>query len=247
VEITWDNLLERIRERPLEHLGGLSPRLLGDYFFGYGLALQFHGHEEIDGAFGLYEFGRWFISNAYAGPQGWAGYCLLLTKTDEEALALFFEFRRLAKASDWIEEDRPLPEGKGERLSFLELVQSDAFRKRPAMYLGNSEWIQAIWAIWNGYIWGEQDIGIKDSIDAATFSNFHAWLGERFGFAQGAQFGKLFEFIALDIREKALEEFFDHLELFLEGSPPDGRTKRFQAFIDNAVASVIKNQKGRAK
>ena len=242
MEITWDNLLERIKDRPLEHLGGLSPRLLDAYFIDYSEARQFHGHQEIQGTFGLFEFNRWFVSNAYAGPQGWASYCLLLTNTDEEALDLFFEFRRLAKASDWAVEYRFPLAPTDHKPSFLALIQSDALRKRPAMYFGNTNWIRAIWAMWSGYVWAEQDIGFKNSIDSDTFRGFQDWLKQRFGFAQDANFGKIFEFISLDIKEKALEDFFDHLELFLEGSPPEAPTKRFQSFLDDAVAAALKEQ-----
>jgi hypothetical protein len=247
MKITWDNLLERIKDAPLEHLGGFSPRLVLAYFFGYDLALQFHGHQEIEGTFGLYEFNRWFISKAYAGPQGWASYCLLLTNTNEDALDLFFEFRRLAKASDWADEDRLQSSPPDHRLSFLELLHSDGLRERPAMYFGNTEWIRAIWAMWNGYVWAEQDIGVKDSVDAEAFRGFQDWLKQRFGFAQDSNFGKIFEFNALDINEKALQDFFDHLEIFLEGSAPDGRTKRFQSFLDDAVAAALKEQQRKSE
>jgi hypothetical protein len=221
--------------------------LLTAYFSGYGQALQFHGHQEIQGAFGLSEFNRWFISNAYAGPQGWASYCLLLTNTDEEALDLFFEFRRLAKVSEWTDEDRFPPPTNAQKLSFLELIQSEPLRKRPAMYFGNADWIRAIWAMWNGYIWAEHDIGIEDSADGDAFRGFQDWLKQRFGFAQDANFGKLFEFLSLDIKEKALEKFFDHLEPFLNGSPPNARTKRFQSFLDDAVAAALKEQQRHSK
>jgi len=242
VEITWDNLLDRIKAQPLEHLGGLSPRLLRHYFIGYHHGLQFHGHQGIEGAIGIFEFNRWFISNAYAGPQGWDSYCLLLTNTDDEALALFFEFHRLAKAADWRDEEHSPAPSNAERLSFLELIQSDALRERPAMYFGHEDWIQAIWTQWNGYVWAEHDIGVEHSIDGDIFRGFQRWVKQRFGFAQGANFAKVFEFLSLDKKEKALDSFLDHLELFLKGAPPDSRTKRLQSFLDEAVAAALKAQ-----
>ena len=241
MEITWDNLLERIKENPPEHVGGYSPAFLYHYFEGYSMGLAFHRKGEIEGEFGLYDFNQWFISNAYAGPQGWASYCLLLTATDDEALDLFFEFRRIAMASDW-KVERPLPAGTDKPISILELIQSDVLRKRPAMFFGNTDWVPGIWAMWNGYIWAEKDIGVSGSSDSDLFVGFQDWLRERFAFAQDANFGKVFQFLALDVQEKALENFFDHLELFIDGGAPDANTKRFQSFLDNAVASALKER-----
>jgi len=137
VKITWDHLLERIREKPTEHLGGYSPSMLYPYFSGYSQALAVYEKPEIDGSYGLSDLSRWFISNAYAGPQGWASYCRLLTDSDPQALDLFYEFRGLAKASDCKDEDPVQPVARDGSQTILELIQSEAFRKRPAMYFGN--------------------------------------------------------------------------------------------------------------
>lgn len=242
LKITWEDLLERIREQPLEHLGGYSPTMFPTYFSGYSQALSVHDKPEIDGSYGLYDLNRWFVSNVYAGPQGCASYCRLLTDTDSKALDLFYEFRRIAKASDWKEENPVESFAADGSITILELIQSEALRKRPAMYFGNGEWLPGLWAMWNGYVWAEKDIGIENSNDSEVFRGFQDWLQERFPFAQGANFGKLFQFLALNIQDKAFENFFDHLELFLDGSPSDAHTKRFQSFLDEAVASALKHQ-----
>ena len=229
MKIAWDSLLERIREKPLEHLGDYSPTLLSVYFSGYSQALAVHGKPEIEGAWGLYDLNRWFVSNAYAGPQGWASYCRLLTDTDEQALDLFFEFRRIAKASDRKEEN-PFPRpARGGSITILELIQSEALRKMPAMYFGNGEWLPGLWAMWNGYIWAERDLSVTASRDSEVF-------------AQEANFGKVFQFLALNVQEKALENFFDHLELYIDGGAPNSHTRSFQSFLDEAVASATKHQ-----
>lgn len=242
LRITWDNLLERIKDQPVEHLGGFSPRLLSHYFTGYGHALQFHRHLPIQGAMGLFEFSRWFSSHAYAGPPGWTSYCLLLTTTEEAAIELFFEFRQIAKTSDWTEEHRSVSPPTNGTPSFMELLRSDALRDRPAMYFGNWGWVQGIWAMWHGYVSAERDIGAAESIEVDTFRGFEEWLKKRFEFAQGANFGKIFEFLSLGVKEKALELFFDHLEIFLDGCPPNQHTNRFQALLDVAVESVREDQ-----
>jgi hypothetical protein len=242
MEITWDNLFDRIREQPPDHLGGYSPKFLWNYFFGYSQALAVHNAPQIEGSFGLYDFNRWFISNAYSGPQGFGSYCELLTNTDNQALDLFFEFRRIAKAGEWKEEnplERPATDGS---TTFLELIRSEALQKRPAMYFGNGERVTGLWVMWNGYVWAEKDLGVKDSPDIKVFEDFQKWLDERFPFAQGANFGKIFQFLALDVSDKAFENFFDHLELFLAGGAADANTKRFQTFLDDAVASALKHR-----
>ncbi len=246
VKINWDNLLQRIKREPLKHLGGLSPRLLHSYFEGYSQALTFHGQPVIAGNVGLKEFNRWFMANAYSGPQGWASYCVLLTDTEEQALELFYEFRSIAKKAKWKDDDSFPPIALDVQMSVLDLIRSDAIRQRPAMYFGNSGWLSGIWAMWSGYVWAESDLGIGTSIDREMFVGFKDWLRKRFEFAQEANFGKLFEFLALNVKENALENFFDHLDLFLEGAPPDARTKRFLGFLDEAVASVLKDH-GRQK
>jgi hypothetical protein len=240
MNITWDALFERIEGDPPEHLGGYSPGLLGQYFSGYEHALRFHSRQPIVGELGLWQFSQWFADHV---SPGYAGVCLLQTDSDVEALELFFEFRKLARADistlplddkDW----------NYESLSMLDLIQHpDAMRLRPAMYFGNSLWTLRLWAMWNGYVEAEKDIGIEASRDTRVFFEFSNWLGERYPFAEGKNWGKLFQFLALDVHAAALENFYDHLELFLEGGAPEDHTKRFQTFLDEAVASVKEHKR----
>lgn len=62
-----------------------------------------------------------------------------------------------------------------------------------------------------------------------------------------ANFGKLFQFLALDVQANALENFFDHLDLYLGGGAPDAHTERFQSFLDEAVASATTEQEKQRK
>lgn len=241
MEITWDALLERIKSDPPKHLGGFSPQLLGSYFFGYEHGLAFHSRPQIDGELSLYQLNEWFIRHICPGPQNYASICLLQMDSEEEALELFFEFRKLAK-----KDIAKLPAGSWklnvESLSVLGLIRSDAIQARPAMYFGSGAWTCHLWTMWNGYVEAEKDIGIENSRDATVFMEFSKWLDERYPFAEGKNWGKLFQFLALDVHATALENFYDHLELFLEGGAPQDHTKRFQAFLDEAVASVRKEQ-----
>lgn len=246
MKITWDALLERIRQAPLEHLGSYSPRRLRDYFFGYAQALFVHAKPGIEGECSLREFNEWFIEKVYRGPQGWASYCLLLTKTPTDALDIFFEFREMAKESGGTCTRELHGDALNTPSSALDLIRSEGVRKRASMYFAY-EWLPGIWAFWNGYVWAENDIGIKASVDRDVFTGFQKWLRERYRFAEEANFGKLFDFLALDTKEKALENFYDHLELFQEGAPPNARIKRFQTFLDEAVASALKEQEKQRK
>ena len=101
--------------------------------------------------------------------------------------------------------------------------------------------------MWSGYVWAEKDIGVETTPDTEAFDGFQEWLNKRFEFAQGASWGKIFDFTALDVSDKALENFFDHLDLYLEGSLPDARTPKFQAFLDEAVAAALKEQEKHAR
>lgn len=124
MDVTWDALLSRIEANPVEHLGGYSPSLLYPYFAGYEHARRFHSLSEIIGDLSLYQFSRWFNDHAYAGPQGFASFCSLLTNTDDEALQLFFEFRRLARRDIKIVEQASR-EPENADASMLELIQSE--------------------------------------------------------------------------------------------------------------------------
>jgi hypothetical protein len=241
MEVTWDILFSRIETDPVRYLGGYSPSLLYPYFDGYEHSRRFHNVPEISGELSLNQINQWFIDHAYAGPQGFASFCELLTDTDDKALQLFFEFRKLArkdvsklKKGSWGVDET--------KLTFLELVQSARMRTRPALYFGNKHWITGIWSMWKGYIEAECDTGIKVSADNLSFYSFEQWLWERYPFAEGKNWGRLFEFLALGSNVKALEEFYDHIELFLIGGSPKDHTGRCQKFLDQAVASALKEQ-----
>lgn len=96
MHITHELLFERIKQDPVKHLGGCSPSFIFPYFGGYEHARRFHGKPDVAGRLSLRQFGKWFCEKAYGGPQGFARYCILLTDTDETALELFYEFRKLA-------------------------------------------------------------------------------------------------------------------------------------------------------
>lgn len=244
MEITCEILLERIEADPIKHLGGYSPKLIYTYFAGYEHARNFHSWSKIGGQLSMSQFNDWFMNNAYRGPQGWASFCELLTDTEEEALKLFFEFRKLAKkAVGAAGEHNDTVSGTSEtKLSMIELITADAIRNRPAMYFGNSHWTTGMWAMWHGYVSAEKDMDVENSPDCIKFTGFQKWLWERHPFAKDKNWGKLFQFLGMDVNANALEQFYDHLDLFLEEESPTAHTKRFQEFLDVAVAAALKEQ-----
>ena len=246
MEVTHEFVFDRIARDPLSHLGGHSPDLLFCYIAGYDDARSFHNNTPVAGVLGLTEFVSWFRDNCYSGPQGLAGFCRLVTDTDESALELFFELRRMR-----LEQIRNLPppvqkedslkaveESFENPMSLTELVLSESMRTRTAMYVGNERWIQGIWAMWSGYIWAERDLGIKGSPDARNFDGFQKWIDARYPFAQGKNWGKVIQFLGVGSNERARNEFYDLFETFLEGGIPSDPSKGCREWIAGVLADV---------
>lgn len=245
MKITHEILFDRIQNDPITHLGGLSPELIDDYFFGYDLALSFHRRPPTIGRLSSFQMIRWFAENVYEGSQNVFGVCVLKTNSEEDALALYFEFRKLAlkKFTD-ITPGRPLfGNANAETTSLLEMLKHEALRTRPAMYFANEHWLRSMWAFCNGYLWAEADMGIKNSKDRNTLNEFQAWLDKRYPFAEGANWGKLFTFLGLGSNKMALERFYDAFDSFLEGIASDAPTKACQGWIDACVADVLEKKK----
>lgn len=47
----------------------------------------------------------------------------------------------------------------------------------------------------------------------------------------------------MGVKENAREQFYDHFELFLEGEPPDSKTKRCREWMEGVLADVKERQK----
>lgn len=250
MQITHEFLFERIRENPVEHLGGYSPKLIHPYFMGYGNALRFHERPQVSGRLGLSEFLDWFRDNCYGGREGYAAFCLLLTDSEEKALELLFEFREIrlkeldattsfagsgASGLSVVSDHEPI--------SLTSLTLHETMRTKTALYFGNDSWLRGMWAMWSGYIWAEKDIGIENSQDSQNFYNFQYWLDSRYKFTTSPNWGKLMEFLGMGVKENAREQFYDDFELFLEGAPPDGQTKRMKEWIAACLADVKERQK----
>lgn len=250
MEITHELLLGRIQDDPLSHLGTYSPNLLYPYFSGYDDARSHHGAPPVVGTLSLGDFATWFNENFYSGNQGFARVCQLLTDTDEQALELFFEFRKnrlqqltggLAGSQNEMAEHRDTGSAES-RMSLTEFVLHESLRTRTAMYFANEHWIHGMWAMCNGYLWAERDLGIENSEDAERFAAFQKWVDERYPFAQGKNWGKVIEFLGMGVNERARNEFYDLFETFLEGTDPNEPTKNCREWIETALADVKERQ-----
>ena len=244
--ITHEFVFDRIEKDPLNHLGGHSPDLLFCYIIGYDHARSFHKAEPVEGVLGLGDLVTWFREDCYSGPQGLAGFCRLVTDSDECALELFFELRRMRL--EQIRKAPPLAQTEASaaaadeswetHMSLTELVLNDSMRTRTAMYVGNERWIQGIWAMWSGYVWAERDLGIKGSPDARNFDGFQKWVDTRYPFAQGKNWGKVVQFLGVGSNDRARSEFYDLFETFLEGGLPDAPSKGCREWIAGVLADV---------
>lgn len=54
--------------------------------------------------------------------------------------------------------------------------------------------------------------------------------------------GKRGLLLGMSVKENAREQFYDHFELFLEGSPPDAQTHRCKEWIAACLADVQERQ-----
>ncbi len=233
MDITYESLFERIRESPLEHIGGYSPQLIFSYFVGYEHGIRHYGKPAPKG-FGPHEQRLWSLQTPNANP---ASVSELMTDTDADAFDLFFAFYR--RALDNPKEIQPgTVEYEKIDQTLTEFVLGESIRKRPAMYFGNEKWLPNLWAFCSGYLWAERDMGITDSADRQTFNGFQAWLDERYPFAKGRNWGKLMSYLGLGSSRQALDKFYDHFETFLEGTPPDGQTKQCREWIQAVLENV---------
>jgi len=239
MKITYETIFERIEHDALVHLGGCSPNLIGSYISGYEDGRHNYDIGYPGGRLTRRQFGDWFSKKVHSGPHGCASICLLNTDTEEEALQLFFEFRKMALKEFTNEQpEEPFEKSDGEARSLKGIILHETMRTKTVMYFGNDDWLRSMWAYCSGYLWAEQDLGKIDSDDRKTFTEFQKWLDKRYPFAEGKNWGKLFTFLGLGSNQQAREEFYDVFELFLEGGEPDAQTKRITDWVQACLADL---------
>jgi hypothetical protein len=245
--IEYERLLYRIRENPIEHLGKRSVSEIDDYFFGYELARDFWRQPKFCRRINFEQFREWLNSKVHLCRQGMPALCLLLTEDEKQAFDLYFELydnaleecknnlaifnqEQLSINSDQTEKSQTL----------IKFLLEPQIREKLALYFGNHRWISGLWAMCNGFVWSEKDMGIENSSDAMNLELFQFWLNERYPIAKDQTWDKLFYFLALHCEKWALNEFYEHFEMFLEGDLPEALSKTNREILKNMQNQIEK-------
>ena len=99
-------------------------------------------------------------------------------------------------------------------LELYDLIRN--IQKRPAMYLGQPS-ILHLRTFLAGYFFARHQLGESETTQEKQFSNFQAWIQEKFKITSSQSWDKIILFFSQD-EYKALEQFF---ELFDEFSKID--------------------------
>lgn len=223
-------------------MGQVSVSKISSYIMGYNFARNFWGLSDVHRRLHWEKFREWQESKIHLCRQNLESFCLLVCEDEKQAFDLFFEFYDLAleecKTDLVLKEDleaknfNPAEATKsGTLIEFI--LNTENLRKRPAMYFGNHRQIYGLWAMCSGFLWAERDLGITDSSDAMNFELFQLWLDERYPIAKGQTWDKLFYFQALHSESRALEQFYENFEMFIEGKNADAPPKWVELAIEN--------------
>lgn len=248
---TYESLLERIWQFPYEHLGRKSVSEIYPYIIGYETARNFWGLPNIPRCMEIERYRQWVDSKVHLCRQNLESFCLLLTEDERQAFELFFELHKssLEECKDDLILHPDLESKNFEASTAIKtrtlvdfILDEEGFKRRPALYTGNSRQVSGLWALCSGFLWAEKDLEITDSSDAMNMELFQVWLDERFPIAKGQTWDKLFYFEALHSERGAMEQFYENFELFLEGKKADTPAKWVEIAIEN-IKKQTDNQK----
>lgn len=245
----YESLLERIRQSPKEHLGRISVSLIGNYIMGYNFARQFWGLSDVHCRLSWDKYREWQESKIHLCRQNLESFCLLLCEDEKQAFDLFFEFQDIVlkecKADLVVKEDleaKNFDHAKNTKsITLIEFILNENMKTKPALYLGNHRWVSGVWALCSGFLWSERDLGITDSLDAMNMELFQLWIDDRYPIAKGQTWDKIFYFNALDSEHRALEQFYEDFEMFLEGKNSDAPPK----WVELAIENIKKDQENK--
>jgi hypothetical protein len=247
--IEYERVLYRIKENPFEHLGRRSVSEIHGYFFGYELARDFWKQPKLCRRIGFEQFREWLKSKVHLCRQGMATFCLLLTEDERQAFDLYFELydTALEECKNALticnqEQLQIIPDQTKKSQTLVNFLLEPQIREKPALYFGNHRWVSGLWAICNGSVWSEKDMGIENSSDAMNLELFQLWLDERYPIGKGQTWDKLFYFLALHSEKWALNEFYEHFEMFLEGDLPDALSKTNREILKNVQNQIEKEK-----
>lgn len=242
----YETLLFRIKDDPIAHLGRCEVDYISSYFIGYEVARRAWQQTEVPRRLDWEKFRAWQESKVHLCNQNLESFCRLLTDSEETAFNLFFALFETAlkenenKLVDHKFEIKQIRQYDTEKkLRLIDFIRDPEFRKRPAMYFGNNGWLGSFWAMCNGFVWAEKDMGLVNSSDATTLRKFQTWLDERYPIGKGRNWGRLLDFLALHSNQGGFDQFYEEFEMFLAGEPPDASPQ----WIKEAVESALKNQR----
>lgn len=250
---TVGELCKRLRDDPARALGARSPQTLHSYLLGYAAALKHHGTaqlvDELGGTFRDWvsaqttlsaEHGSRLNAQSAFGPESIA---LLASEDEHCAFEAWLDLRARClhevKASPAPMPYQSVP-GNHSLFSLLAMI-----RKRPGMYFGDSR-VEHLWALINGYSDAESEHGTV-SLETAKMKGFQPWVDERYPFGRGHPWFRVFRLLAI-APGRGCEVFFDELDLFNAGDPPDapdpGMTKMLDAILEHSQRSSDSKRTG---
>tara|TARA_R110002072_G_scaffold301279_1_gene480700 strand:+ start:1878 stop:2699 length:822 start_codon:yes stop_codon:yes gene_type:complete len=242
---THDEVLARLREDPLTHLGRVSLRALGAYEIGYSCGRSSLGLQGLPGSSYPEQHQAWIHAKICKDMTGEhrgrlnAGNAMSLTSAarlfsvdDRAAFETYLGLRQ--------EMIRECGAGVGftsdARESFGVTLQR--VLARPAMFFGNDYTAGELWAFCSGFRWAEVDVNSESGEVASVFAGFQTWMESRYPFASGRSWDRILDWLMLGSAAGALESFASHWEMFQGGHPFDApdpvQAQMMRSIVDHA-------------
>jgi hypothetical protein len=224
--MTFTDLLQRCCDTPADHLADTTIDQFGAYEFGYQCRVDltpqsFDYDEFVATVMADYHLAAPIPQNSHIrnfltaaeGPHG--------------GLLKYLDYnRRLAKPYDG-------PPPTRAKIDLIDFLQSEAFRKRPAMYLGNDRSAAHAWSMLSGAAWAERDHPELGSRTLDFMRDFQAWMEERYPFSRGIPWHRSIHLIVLHSADRSLASFHELLDLFLSGAPADSPSATALLILQN--------------
>lgn len=100
-------------------------------------------------------------------------------------------------------------------LDLYDLIRN--IEKRPAMYLGQPD-ITHLSAFLSGYFFARRQSGIPETLQEQQFSEFQAWVEQRFNVSYSQPWEKIIRYFSSD-ETTSLRDFFVLFNEFVESQP----------------------------
>jgi hypothetical protein len=238
---TCDDLLERAEANPEAHLGRRSLNALGAYLMGHDVGLRTYGIVDARTSIDDDVYRAWVSSRLETRKdQELSGFSLkcyaqLISGTDYEAFDTYLKLWRQAERE--CPNTGPVPELVAPviREAIPLRVILKPVLERPAMYFGSNSSSHELFAFCNGFLEVENDIGVEGLENRQLLQMFQEWLDCRYPFGKGRPWGHLFYFLSLQSGEGSLGAFTGHMDMFLNGEPPDAMNPVVQEVVENVL------------